>query len=449
MSKSVATVAGLVASMGLASVCRAQCPPAPITLQIDTTSTLRVFIPESCPVTCLFEDVDTWASFSRLSLGGALCSDRVPLRDYFGCEYANITFAGTAAPEICAATVGFNNGDDESICPGRTAPNGLECVPQSTACCPIAGLVSLLFEQSNCIRSYRSVSLGPAPFYEDYLYLTSTGGRTAFEVPNTPACGVVFEASFVGSIRPAANTLIMPGVGLLRSAIVLPGDESPVGAMFGEFGRVVIGPAVYDPADDSYNFNFSFGLIPSAGPRMHTVAFTDRDLDVDLDGRFTAIDVVLGAALLGGPPGAAELVDFDRDGVVEIEDLQDLQRLVDAGFASGVVGDVNGDTVFDCADDLSTITTAVIGGVGYQIVADLNLDGAVTQSEIDALPCVRALNNPANDLDSDGDVDLDDAQAIAVFVTTSMGTGADVNCDENIDLVDAQFLAASFVNGCL
>ncbi len=331
----------------------------------------------------------------------------------------------------------------------QTGESDDPCLDHLTLCPPANGSPSVVFQSLTCTGVSRGGSTSPCPLYFDDLLLRSTGGSISIVLD--PTCTTV-PTSLEGTINlPQASAWAGLSFQILRHAVVVSGAGiAPIGAIVSGNGQSLIGGI--SGIGPEYSVNIQGTLDSSGNLSMVTLGFVDAEFDLDLDGRFSQLDVDAATLLLGqAPPTGYPLqrVDIDGDGTVTASDVVVLQTLVDAGFASGVAGDVNGDTVFNCADDLSAITTGVLGGAGYQIVADLDLDGAVTQAEIDALPCVRALTNPENDVNGDENIDLTDAQLIAIFATSGSGVGSDVNCDENVDLSDAQFLANALLNGCL
>ncbi len=124
------------------------------------------------------------------------------------------------------------------------------------------------------------------------------------------------------------------------------------------------------------------------------VAFTDAQVDVNADGRFTSADATALSAIVGtsGATEAANLVrwDFDRDGAITAADVTTMQSFLSAGLGSGSFGDVDNDSDVDCVDAITASSAwgHAIGDSAYRVELDFNLDGildAADKAQFDAI----------------------------------------------------------------
>lgn len=206
----------------------------------------------------------------------------------------------------------------------------------------------------------------------------------------------------------------------------------------GQFGTA---GATYNSGTDTWAIPSLFAPCPG---RMIPLTYTDASYDLDGDDRFSSADVAIAGTYIGyAPPSSHPLVDIDQDGTVEQEDIDVLTLLATQEFSSGLFGDINADGVVNCDDSTTGLSNgALIGDLDYAIGADLDLDGELTQVEIDAVTC--AIIHP--DVNDDGNVDQGD---IDEYIDQLAGSGArDLNCDGNTNQDDLDLLIDIVAGGC-
>lgn len=177
-----------------------------------------------------------------------------------------------------------------------------------------------------------------------------------------------------------------------------------------------------------------------------SLTFYDKDIDLDLDGRFTQFDVDIFSALVGTSiADEMRILDFNGNGIVDVEDVELLQALIDAGFGAGLLGDANQDGVVSCADTplLGSIPDATLGQIGYRVDLDANLDGFFNDQDRAAI-CRHI--QPA-DFTCDGVIDFSDYLAfLAEFDAQS--PAADLNGDGVVDFTDFLEFSNRYDAGC-
>lgn len=152
-------------------------------------------------------------------------------------------------------------------------------------------------------------------------------------------------------------------------------------------GQVASGLA-YDPINDEWSANVPMELCGGANEFDSELASMSEDgLDVDGSGRFCSADVAALSALLDSTDEDDLAWDFDRNGVIDQADVDFLQSLIDAGLSAGTFGDVDGNGSVDRCDWALVVgaTGATMGGPGYFVELDDDLDGTISASEFEAM----------------------------------------------------------------
>lgn len=259
---------------------------------------------------------------------------------------------------------------------------------------------------------------------------------------------------------------------------------NPAYAMYASGQAVVSGMTA-----DVINSQWLIDVSESGGAGTHyfepaDYRFTDYDFDVsrrrDLvgsygfydDGRFNYRDVMALEYLAGRDVeededlrrwdfnGNGEIDDVPQDynGVEVPSDVSYLQVLVDAGFDSGVFGDVTGDDLVDCQRraQIAGMFGYTLGQTGYNVVLDYDLDGDTDNDDQNVFmteTCPWALG----DANCDGTIDFGDVNAFIDAVAgwsqyytnypTCVWLNADMNCDYTVDFADINRFVDCIIHG--
>lgn len=186
-------------------------------------------------------------------------------------------------------------------------------------------------------------------------------------------------------------------------------------------------------------------------------SFSDGDLDVDGDGRFSQSDVEALSDVVGTQdatnPEYTDWWDFDRDGEITSNDVEIMQSFIDSGCGSGILGDFNLDNIADC-DDLAAILDAIdneedpfddyiIGDAEYRVELDADLDG---DNDADDWYIIYGLLQPA-DINRDGEVNsVDFVQYLNLY--NAQDPAADMNGDGQVNSVDFVIYLNYYNNPC-
>ena len=181
-----------------------------------------------------------------------------------------------------------------------------------------------------------------------------------------------------------------------------------------------------------------------------TLDFDDAAMDVDgTDDRFTQFDVDALEDVIGtqeaSAPEYTEWWDFNQSGSIDAADVDILQSLIDAGLGSGVLGDLNGDSIVNC-DDYDLIGANwdyEVGDSNYRTEGDLDLDGDNDATDFDA---VYEVLQPA-DVNDDGYVNTADVTAY-LNLYTAQDPAADLNKDGQVNTQDWILFLNLWSNHC-
>jgi hypothetical protein len=179
------------------------------------------------------------------------------------------------------------------------------------------------------------------------------------------------------------------------------------------------------------------------------VDFDDAWFDMDADGRFSQKDVDALNTLVGtggaSDPDLVNRFDFNYSGDVDAYDVAVLQKIIDAGAGSGLLGDYDGDGDTDC-DDLCAMGSGwnyVIGDGNYRVEVDADLDGDNDSSDYAA---VYNLLQPA-DINNDGAVDSSDVSDY-LNLYNAQDPRADMNGDGVVNTQDWTLFLNFWNNPC-
>jgi len=168
--------------------------------------------------------------------------------------------------------------------------------------------------------------------------------------------------------------------------------------------------------DVSCTVSIGTGLIELTSTAFNA---TEDGVDLSNDGRFNQADVVALSAIVGTSgatdPANLELYDYDSSGTIDTADVDILQAVLNTGVGAGVFADADGDGDVDCADRAfapASPWNETIGGTGYVVEFDVDLDGDLDATDEDAFN--RRFGDFAAPI---GIYDLDDVDAfIAAFL---------------------------------
>jgi hypothetical protein len=322
--------------------------------------------------------------------------------DLNGSSYA---FAGaTEDPVISINEIIY---DYPALCPvnpGNPESKYYDVWPFGFAQMKAKALISFTIELRGSWSGAASVEIQPITGDALTETVTRTAAAVSFLAPGNPQSALVYELS-------SANGMFLSGL-----TAHLDGSETADIELDGGSGEHTLS--------------------------VVSLRFSDKDLDVNGDGRFNALDVDALTSFFGktdcpdveilGP--ATPCFDFNHDGVIDETDADYLQFIVDLGLDSGTFGDLDRNGVVDWCDWLNRPTggaPAALGSSDYRIELDANVDGLVGSSEWAAFQAAAT----RVDFNQDGVVNSTDASDF-VNAYFEQDPSADWNGDSVINSTD-------------
>lgn len=176
-----------------------------------------------------------------------------------------------------------------------------------------------------------------------------------------------------------------------------------------------------------------------------TFRFTDASLDVDGDGRFSALDADALELRVGADDELDMNWDFDSSGTITEMDVEILRAIAAAGLESGLLGDYDGDGDADCSDlyALHSIANCEFGDAAYRPAVDADLDGDLDDADRSVV-CREV--QPA-DRNCDGVVDFSDYLQFLDEYSNS-DPAVDFNGDSSVDFADYLIFMDAYDAGC-
>lgn len=219
-------------------------------------------------------------------------------------------------------------------------------------------------------------------------------------------------------------------------------------------GSVGVGLAYNSGTDSWTGSSNGNSTASSANIGISTCAFTDAQLDVDNDGRFSINDSIalttIASSTDNDDPQNLSSFDFDGSNLIDQGDVDIMNALLDADLDSGLLGDWDGDGDVDC-EDINEVDSSLfndsIGTLGYNVRLDADLDGDTDSSDESAVMALYAAYDRPADFDNSGFVDTDDYDAFYTAFENG-DPSADFDNSGFVDTDDFTAFVQAFENTC-